>query len=305
MKILEGFKPLATKKLNDVRVSIIAIFRDGYLTALPNFPLQMEHGASIYIIAKREGQTFSSKPSEFPGGGMSWQDDRGHKAPTAPGYLIIGEDPHYLYARYTWQNLVIPSSSQLLTVNYNLDLPQKRYSFVFKDIKLPQEKRVNGVSKYIVPAFKKGEKLKIEGKEYVILASQVQKDIRVSIFRMSRSSSILSTLPGRKGVEIGILIEGFGKPLQKDIRPVSALSLKDEKGKIYSSWERETCREQKLVDLRKSTLGEISPLWGCMDVYFLPGLKFPQSPKYLTLQYYIFIFPDEKYSLVFKNVRLP
>lgn len=302
MQFLKNVKPIVTKTQGDVRVSIIAIFRDGYFTNLPDFPLQREKGASIYIIAHRYSQAFPYSGTNLPKGTMFWQDDKGHKAPPQGGYLVISKvDPQYFYARYTWRNFTIPSSTRRLNIIYNLYLPpSQKLSFVFNNVSIPSERE--GGKPFLSPLYA-GKRVNIEGRTYTIIASQVQKDVRVSIFSVAHSSLVVQ--PRKKGVEIGVLIEGLEGPSPRPSLFTSELTWRDERGKNSSGWKGKTYRQYGVIHSPMGTMAEKDIAWRFKDVWFWESLDFSETAKYLTIQYNFYLYPNGRYFFTFRNVRIP
>jgi len=137
--------------------------------------------------------------------------------------------------------------------------------------------------------------------KYTVIASQVQKDIRVSLIQVARQSSI--AIPGRKGIEIGIIVEGFGEPVSKKMFPwfpISEITWKDDKGRTSSNFRGTPAHGRVLSVSPKG----VSARWEYLDSFLWPKYDFSKSAKYLTVEYRLFIYPDRRYSFVFQNIPI-
>jgi len=314
---LKSIKPLATQQQGDVKVSLLAVFREGYLTALPQFALQKEKGSTIYVLVEKKGSpfpSFSSGKEEHPYGVMHWQDDKGRKGASIPPFEFQTTKENF-YARYVWQNLYFSPSAKYITVYFDFSIPSlKKYSFLFKNVKIPPQEETKG--KPLAPPLQAGKKIKkkvdengsIVSKEYTVIASQVQGDLRVSLFRISQSISPSYPVPrAKKGIEIGLIAEKLAGTLSIKPWPISALSWKDDKGTdsskthstyyIFKRWFLNSAEGTSKVS---SNLRE-----GFEEVHIWTDFAFSKSAKKITIQYDVFIYPNRRYSFTFKDVALP
>jgi ribosomal protein S8E len=180
--------------------------------------------------------------------------------------------------------------------------PKKVYSFNFQNVPVlpsnPPASKLSFGERIEIEQIKEGNRIP---KEYSIIVSCVQGDLKVSIIGVERKSEDSHFYRDKslvRGAVVRVLVEKFGNPFPSPKNIIHQLEWRDEKG---TSSGRFLGKEEVIISGIESKSGR--KVQAFEDVFYFTKPISPNARK-ASFIYELFVPPNTVYSFSFDNIKL-